>query len=150
MKALYIILPLLLLLGCAGQQIMPITETANNQAIAYSAGKLAGMGILKIAPVSDKELQEVFDKMMERNKDVDIIPSTEIVNYFNESVMVLTRYTKDPYGLISDLSVILMIYGAQFDEAGNLFEIMPIPKSVVRFFGMGYDSGRAMILKGVL
>jgi hypothetical protein len=137
----------LLLAGCTAMGNLKIDETATNQAIAYGAGKGMGFAILKLVPDADQDLQTAFDGMMERNKAVKIVSGAEVVAFFSESVLILTRYTKNPYGLISDLSVVLMIYGARYDAAGNMVSINPVPKSVIMFFGLGYDSGRAIVIK---
>jgi hypothetical protein len=44
--------------------------------------------------------------------------------------------------LINDLTVFLALYGGRIGEDGNLTGIQPMPKGVMTFFGMGYDSGR--------
>ena len=132
----------LFFLNCAsnGHQIV-IQETPTHQAIAYGAGKAVGIAVVKLVPSADFYLQEAFDRLMERNASVDTLSSEEVIAFFSECVAIMARHTSNPYGLIEDLSVLLLIFGAQYDAEGNLTAIDPVPKSVVMYFGMGYDSG---------
>ena len=143
---IFIILLALVLAGCPGGTFQ-IQETPTHQAIAYGAGKAMGLVIMRVIPKADEELQGAFDGLMERNKANLIVPPDEAIAYFSESVLILGRFSKNPYGLVGDLSAILLIFGAQYDPAGNLVGIQPVPKSVIMWFGMGYDSGRAAILQ---
>jgi hypothetical protein len=144
---LFLMVVALLFMGCkAGEQIK-VSDTAQHKVMAYAAGNGVGVGVAKLIPAADQELQDAFDKMMDRNRDRTEIPSQEMIDYFSESVLILGRHTDDPHLLIQHLSVLLMIFGAEYDVSGNMTGIDPVPKTVVVFFGMGYDSGMAMVAK---
>lgn len=137
----------LLFMGCAVGEQIKVSDTAQHKVMAYAAGNGVGVGVAKLIPDADQSLQEAFDKLMLRNADVQVIPPQEMIDYFSESILILGRHTDDPYLLIQHLSVLLMIFGAEYDVSGNMVGIDPVPKTVVMFFGMGYDSGMAMVAK---
>lgn len=126
--------------GCAGYKI---TDDANNQAVAYAAGKGIAVAINKYAPKVDKPLGEAWAKFMAANVDKDPVPAAAIVGFYQEAIMILTTQSKDPYGLISDLTFLLSLYGGQIVD-GKLVLAQDIPMRVMKAFELGYKSGRSI------
>jgi hypothetical protein len=118
-----------------------IEDTPTHQAIAYGSGKAVGAAITKFAPEANEDLGKAWDNYMERGKGLDMMPEESTLMFFGEATMIVTLYTGDDYGLLQDLSVLLMIFGAEFDADNEMVSIEPVPMSVLRFFEMGYDSG---------
>ena len=79
---------------------------------------------------------------MERNKGSDEISSEDMVLFYGDAIANLAVFTTDPYGLIGDLGALLTIFGAEFDDSGNMLSIKPIPYMVMKYFEMGYDNGK--------
>lgn len=133
--------------GCAGFQV---TDSANSQMIAYGAGKGVGAAINKYVPKADKPLSEAWGSMMVANAGADPIPAERILAFYQEAVTLLAAQSKDPYGLISDLTAILSIYGGsiEYDETGGMKLVLskPIPLAVAKFFELGYKSGKSAVL----
>lgn len=127
------------MVACSGMQI---NDDAQTQAIAYASGKAMGIGINKLAPAVDKDLTRAWMNMMDRNKEIDMMPAEEILQFYGDMTGVLALHIGDPYGLIQDLGVLLMLFGAEFDIDGEMVSIEPVPMSVLRFFEMGYENGR--------
>ena len=132
------------LVGCAGFQI---GDNPNSQALGYVSGKGMGLAINKLAPKSAPTLEANWKSMMDRNAALDPIPGSEIILYFNQSVLVLVDEVKDPYGLLGDLAALLTIYGAEFATDGQMLSVGDIPKSVANYFQLGYSSGKQLALK---
>ena len=132
---------LVAMIGCSGLQL---DETPQTNATAYLVGKGLGIAVWVLSPVAVEDLETAWDEMMDRNKDVDIIPPEEILKYYGDCVGILALHTNDPYGLIMDLGVLLTIFGAQFNVDGEMIEINPVPKIVLTYFAMGWDNGKAV------
>jgi len=139
----FLLLLLIGLIGCAGFEIK---DSSTHQAIAYASGKAMAIGIIKIVPDADADLGTAWSDMMDRNQGLDMIPSTEILSFYNDSILILTMHAQDPYGLIGDMSAMLMIFGAEFDEEGHMKFIKPVPMPVMIIFEMGYNNGKRVAM----
>jgi len=142
MKKLIAVIALFALTGCAG---WTITDDANTQAIAYASGKTTGALINKFAPKADKPLGEAWIGMMTSNAGADPIPAASIVAFYQQAILLLAAESKDPYGLISDLTMLLSIYGGVLTNDGTLILVQPIPLRVAKAFELGYKSGKSAV-----
>jgi len=129
-----------LLTGCAGWTIV---DDSNNQAIAYAAGKGIAIGINKYAPKADEPLSNAWVNMMTANAGKDPVLASTIISFYQESIVLLTAQSKDPYGLISDLTFLLSLYGGQIVD-GKIILAQDIPLRVMKAFELGYKSGRSI------
>lgn len=139
---LEVVLMVALLAGCAG---WTITDDANTQAIAYGAGKGVGAAVNKFVPKADKPLSDAWVSMMTSNAGADPIPAERIVAFYQEAVLLLSAQSKDPYGIISDLTMLLSIYGGSLNADGQLILAQPIPLKVAKAFELGYKSGKSAV-----
>jgi hypothetical protein len=140
----------LIMAGCTNGNFQ-IKETATHQAIAYGSGKVMGIAVNEKLRDADGPLSIVWVDFMERNEGLDMVPPTEVLILFNDSIATIALYTShDPYGLITDLGVLLLIFGAQYSDTGEMTAIQPVPRSVLVFFGMGYANGRAFVTQKLL
>ena len=80
---------------------------------------------------------------MTANAGADPIPAEKIVAFYQESVILLAAESKDPYGLIGDLTMLLSIYGGSLTADGKMVLAQPIPLRVAKAFELGYKSGRS-------
>lgn len=128
--------------GCAGWQI---GDDANTQAIAYASGKGVGMLVNQYAKKADAPLTAAWVEMIEANDGADPIPASSIIAFYQESIMLLSAQSPDPYGLISDLTMLLSIYGGVLTENGQLVLAQPIPLRVAKAFELGYKSGKSAV-----
>jgi hypothetical protein len=141
MKKLVILLVVVgFLSACAGYKI---TDDTNAQAVAYAAGKGIAIAVNKYAPKADKPLGEAWVNLMAVNADKDPVPATSIMNFYYNAITILTPQAKDPYGLISDLTFLLSLYGGQIVD-GNLYLAQDVPLRVMKAFELGYKSGRSL------
>jgi hypothetical protein len=129
----------ILLTGCAGWEI---TDSSTNQVMAYASGKGMGLAINTIIPDVDADLGVAWNKMMDAHAGADLMPADALLGFYNECIGIISLHTADPYGLIQDMGVLLTVYGADFDDQGNMIGIQPVPMSIMQFFEMGYDNGR--------
>ena len=135
----------LIMFGCADMQIK---ETSTHRAIAYSAGRAMAIGIYKIDPLIDQDLTSAWVEMMERNEGKLEISSEEVMMFYNKCIMLMTRFTNDPYGLLGDLGYFLTIFGAEFAEDTKMMvAIQPVPMVIMKDFENGYDYSRMLIRK---
>lgn len=142
MKRFFAVLMLFgLLAGCSG---LPITDDVNNQAIGYAAGKGIGFAINKFAPKADQKLSEAWVNMMTANAGRDHVPAAAIMGFYQESILLLSAEVKDPYGLISDLTFFLSLYGGTVIN-GQLTLAKDVPLAVMKAFELGYKSGKAAV-----
>jgi hypothetical protein len=142
MKRLIAVLMLFgLMAGCSG---IPITDDVNNQAIAYAAGKGIGFAINKYAPKADPKLSEAWAHMMTSNAGTDPVPAAAIMGFYQESILLLSAEVKDPYGLISDLTFFLSLYGGAVVN-GQLTLAKDVPLIVMKAFELGYKSGKSAV-----
>jgi hypothetical protein len=134
--------------GCAtnGDQIK-INDSATHQVLSYASGKGMAIGINELYPDVDAELTAAWEDMMEKNKGQEMVAPEDMVYFFNDCISIIGVETDDPYGLIGDLGALLLIFGAEFSEGGQMLNVEPIPMSVLTFFGMGYANGRRVALK---
>jgi len=139
MKKFAILLTLILLVGCSG---LKINNDSTTQTMAYFAGKGVAIAVNTIVPEVDTELTRAWKALIERNQGKEEIPADQMVLFYNDCISIISIHTADPYGLIQDLGVLLTIYGAQFNEAGDLIAMSPVPMTVMNFFGMGWGNGR--------
>lgn len=130
----------LMLSGCAG---WTITDDANTQAIAYASGKGVGLLVNQYAKKADGPLSTAWVNMIASNAGADPIPSEKIVAFYQEAIALLGQQSKDPYGLISDLTMLLSIYGGSLTADGKLVLAQPIPLRVAKAFELGYKSGKS-------
>jgi len=144
MRKFTILLTLVMLIGCAG---MKISNDSTTQTMAYFSGKGMGVAINTIVPDVDADLTKAWESLMARNQGVEEIPADQMIIFYNDCVGIIALHTADPYGLIQDLGVLLTIYGAQFNESGDLIGMQPVPMVVMNMFGMGYSNGRMVALR---
>jgi hypothetical protein len=129
--------------GCGQLQI---ESTATNQAIAYAAGKGMGLGINKRVPEADADLSKAWVDMMAKNTGQAMISAIAMVGFYNDVLVIIALHSKDPYGLIGDLGAVLLIFGAEFNQEGNMGSINPVPMIVMKFFEIGYKNGRMVAM----
>ena len=129
-----------ILYGCAGEQIK-ISETGTNKAIAYGAGKAMGFAIVSLDEELDSNLSIAWRTMMAEQTDGEV-SSTDMILFYNLCISLIAGYTDDPYGLIGDLGAMLMIFGAEYSDEGQLALIQPVPVEVLKWFEAGYKNGR--------
>ena len=142
MKKLIISVCLILLVGCSGLQI---EDTATHKAIAYASGKAMAIGIIKVKPEVDPKLTGQWIELMRANLKNEIVPPSEMITFYNKSVLTIFNIYSDPYGLLGDLAALLTIYGATLDEDNKtMIGIQPVPYAVLEFFEMGYANGRTV------
>lgn len=142
-KMIGILIAALMVVGCAG---LEISDNANSKATAYVSGKGLGFAINSVIPEVDGDLSEAWDKMIERNDGAEMVSSENILQFYNECIGIIALHTSDPYGLIADLGVLLMLFGGEFGTGGELVSIEPVPLVVLQYFSMGYDNGRMVAL----
>lgn len=130
-----------LLLACTGIQI---NESAGYQAIAYASGRAMGLAINKISAELDGVLTDRWGRFMDQNTTA-MIPPEETLQLFSDFSMQVVLHIDNPYGLLGDLAALLSIFGAEYDEDGELVNIQPVPKIVFMQFGNGYAASRAQI-----
>jgi hypothetical protein len=86
--------------------------------------------------------------MMERNEGKAEITPEEVILFYNKCLMLMTRYTDDPYGLVGDLGYFLTIFGAEFaEENKTMIGVQPVPMILMKDFEIGYAYSR-MLVKG--
>ena len=150
----FLILACTILTSCA--EFQKTENNAIHKTLAYASGKAFAITINKLtAPCTeenydcvDANLTNAWVNLMERNGTLETIPTVEMIAFYNECVQILASPVKDPYGLMGDLSTLLMIYSAEFDNFnGYMVAIRPVPIEIMRFFEMGYDSGRKIARK---
>lgn len=138
-----------LIAGCTGLQI---SDSANNQAIAYASGKGVGAAINKYVPQVDKQLSTAWGDMMVSNNGADPIAVEKIMAFYQEAIMLISSQSKDPYGLLSDLTMFLAIYGGsiEYNETGGMTLVIakPVPLKVAKAFEFGYKSGKSAVMWG--
>lgn len=138
------LITLLMIVGflssCAGYKV---PDDTNAQAVAYAAGKGIAIAVNKYAPKADKPLGEAWVNLMTTNAGKDPVPAASIIAFYQESIMILTAQSKDPYGLISDLTFLLSLYGGQITD-GKMVLAQDVPLRVMKAFELGYKSGRSL------
>lgn len=142
-KIAFLMMAVFVLSGCAAWQTWTIPNDPNTQAIAYGAGKGVGVAVMRYAPKADAPLSTAWVEMMASNAGGDPIPAEKIQAFWQQAVMLLAQQTNDPYGLISDLTMLISIYGGFVDENGKLVLGKPVPLAVARAFELGYQSGKS-------
>lgn len=139
-----------MLSGCAGWSNWTIPDDANSQMISYAAGKGVGAAVNKYVPKVDKPLGEAWGNMMVANDGADPIPAERVVAFYQEAIALIGGQSKDPYGIISDLTMVLSIYGGsiQYNDTGGMVLVLskPIPLKVAKAFELGYKSGKSAVL----
>lgn len=133
---------LMALTGCAG---WTVPDDANTQAIAYASGKGVGMLVNQYAKKADAPLSEAWAGMMVANAGADPIPADRIVTFYQDAILLLGQQSKDPYGIISDLTMLLSIYGGSLTADGQMLLAQPIPLRVAQAFELGYKSGKSAV-----
>lgn len=128
------------LTGCSGWQI---SDDANTQAIAYASGKGVGLLVNQYAKAADGPLGDAWVDMMTANAGADPIAPEKIVAFYQQSIVALAAESKDPYGLVGDLTMLLSIYGGSLSADGKMMLAQPIPLRVAKAFELGYKSGRS-------
>jgi hypothetical protein len=145
--AILIILLVPFILGnstCTGLQV---EDDATYQVLGYASGKGMGYAFARfvskgdLSQASEDRLNEAWDNMMNENASADPVDPKLVTKFFNYSLFVLAGEIGDPYGAIQDLGVLLTIYGAQYDDQGQLIGIQPVPLTVMEMFEMGYVNG---------
>lgn len=143
MNKLFLILIALSLIGCGGLQI---SDSATDKTIAYVAGKGMGFTVNDLYPQLDADLSATWQEMMAAHKNNSINSYEYFLDWYNSTMQVILLEFNDPYGLVSDLSTLLTLFGAEFNEKGELINIEEIPYDTLVYFEMGYKSGRNLAL----
>lgn len=140
----------LILSGCAG---LSVSDSPENKVLAYASGKAFAITIHKLtAPCTieqscaDADLTTAWVDLMDRTETMTEIPAAEMIAFYSESVGIIAAPVNDPYGLIGDLTILLTIYSASF-ENGEMVSIKPVPRDIMTFFGKGYSAGRKVARK---
>jgi len=143
MKKIIMLLAMVALVaGCSGMQI---TGDANNQAMAYIAGKSMAIGIYKVQPKAAPPIEQAWMDMMGRNYGLAEIPASEMQGFFNDVLLKqIPTLKNDPYGLSGDLAFFATLYGAQFNPLGQMETVKSIPMITARAFQAGYEGGRSV------
>jgi len=134
----------LFFISCSGLSIQ------NQQSAAYFAGKGMGAGINEFVPTLDGSLGVAWTGLMRRNQGLEVVPADEIILFYNECLSAIAKQVGDPAGLLGDLAVLTAIYGGQFAKDGKLIAIQPIEMSTLKYFELGYKSGKGAVLRSVL
>ncbi len=143
-KLLCALFCILILSGCSGFQV---TGDSNNQAMGYLAGKGMAIGIYKVAPKAAPPVEQAWMDMMGRCSTMTEIPAAEMQGFFNSVLLKeIPTLKNDPYGLSGDLAFFATLYGAQYNPAGEMVAVQPIPMVVARAFQVGYEGGRSVAL----
>lgn len=149
-SVLMVIFAVVFLSGCAGWYGWVIPDDANSQMIAYAAGKGVGAAVNKYVPKVDKPLGEAWGNLMVANNGADPIPAEKIMAFYLEAIGMIGSQSKDPYGIISDLTMVLSIYGGsiEYNDTGGMVLVLskPIPLKVAKAFELGYKSGKSAVL----
>ena len=124
-----------------------IDDSATYQAISYSAGKAMAIGINRLVPQVDADLSAAWTDLMQSGAGQENIEPPQLLIFYNDMIQIISRHTDDPYGLIGDLGVFLMIFGAQYSGEGNLISIESVPMDVMKMFERGYISGRMVVIR---
>lgn len=142
-----LIMAMLVMVSCTGMTTsdMPISSDAVSKAVCYAAGKGMGYGINKLSPEADKELGGAWKNFMERVSPMQTVPSDEVIHLYTELTMILSSHVNDPYGLLGDLSAMLMIFNAEFSGEGTLIKIDSVPVIYLRLFELGYIGGKRIV-----
>lgn len=144
MKKLLIFGIIIMVCGCSGFQI---TDTTNNKAIAYLAGKGMAIGIYKIIPKAAPPVEQAWMDMMGRSYNLPEISSQEFLGFFNDVLLKeIPTLKNDPYGLSGDLAFFLTLYGAEFSPDGIMTTVKPVPMPVAKAFQAGYEGGRSVAI----
>ena len=142
-RGLGLLVVLMFFAACAGTGVnLQVNDDNNTLAIAYAAGKAMGFGINKLVPEVDPDLTSAWSDMMKANIDNPMVSTDAMLMFYNQCLGAIALHTSDPYGLMGDLGIFLMIYGAQFDVDGNMIGIQPVPYKVLKYFELGYVGGR--------
>lgn len=144
-KTAIVFLTVFLLSSCSSMQI---EDTATHKAIAYASGKAMAIGIVKLKPEADAKLTEQWIDLMRNNLNNELVPASDMIAFYNQSILTIFNIYSDPYGLLGDLAALLTIYGAQLDDDGKtMLGIEPVPYAILEFFEMGYANGRTVARK---
>jgi len=146
-RGISIIAILLFLIGCVGCGGLQISDSATDKTIAYVAGKGMGFTVNDLYPQLDADLSETWQEMMAAHKNNSINSYEYFLDWYNSTMQVIMLEFNDPYGLVSDLSTLLTLFGAEFNDKGELINIEEIPYDVLVYFEQGYKSGRNLALK---
>ena len=143
MRTLIALLSIVALFGCGQFQLK---DDAIGNSTGYFAGKGMGIAINEKAPNSVSALEKNYDEFMARTSEMSIVPPEESMKLYTSSILILSLETKDPYGLVSDLTFLLSQFGGKLVPVpgGNpvLTGLLPIPRAVYQSFEFGYDSGK--------
>ena len=130
--------------GCSGFQL---SSDTNHQAMAYLAGKGTAVAVYKISPKAAPPIEQGWMDLMGRCNLMTEIPAAEMQQFFNGIMLKNVPAMKgDPYGLAGDLAFFSTLYGAQFNPAGEMVMVQPIPMVTARAFQIGYEGGRSVAL----
>lgn len=141
LMALFIMVALVA--GCSSMQI---SGDANNQAMAYLAGKGMAIGVYKVQPKAAPTIEQSWMDMMGRCYNMAEIPAAEMQGFFNDVLLKnIPTLKDDPYGLSGDLAFFATLYGAQF-SGGTMTAVKPIPMIVAKAFQAGYEGGRSIAI----
>ena len=144
----FLLIGMMFLLSSCSLSGGQITESSRDQILAYGSGRAMGFAVKALeikgyyGPGLQEDLAKSWDGLIERNKGVQIVPSEEIIIFYNDVVMIIAKHKADKYGLINDLAMILTIYSAEMDiNTGEMIKINPVPIVILSRFEFGYDSG---------
>lgn len=146
MSAILIIVLAPFLMGnstCTGTQIK---DEPLYMSLAYGAGAGIAGAVINLVPDSDSQLGRYWNEMMQKTGENEAVSSEDLALFYNQSLLTFAGYTNDPHGVIQHLSALTLIFGAQFNEAGQMTFIQPVPVNVMKWFQTGYITQRRIEL----
>jgi len=142
-KLFFVLLAIVFLSGCGSFQLK---DDAVGNSTGYFAGKGMGIAVNEKAPNSVPALEKNYDEFMARTALMEMVTPEESMQLYTSSIMILALETKDPYGLVSDLTFLLSQFGGKLVPVPGgdpiLTGLLPIPRAVYVSFEFGYDSGK--------
>lgn len=140
---LIVLIIALVFIGCSGLQI---SDSASDKTIAYVAGKGIGFSVNDLYPQLDAELSATWVEMMEAHKNNSVSSYDYFLDWYNSTIQVIALEFNDPYGIVSDIATLMALFGAEYNDQGELINIQEIPYETLLYFEMGYQSGRSLAL----
>lgn len=145
--SLFIVIGIMMFQGCTNGKSLVIRDNQTHKTVAYFAGKGMGFGVNHYLPQIDADLTREWEYVMQKNSHNDFVPPEDMLGLFNSFISIASVYSEDPFGLVGDLGVMTMIYGAEFDDSGKMTRVDPVPMVTMRLFGMGYANGKRQALR---
>jgi len=144
MKKLIILIICLAFMGCANG--FQINDSAAHQITAYTSGRAMGLAICNLSPALDESLKIVADDFMAKNVEA-IIPAAKIIELHTSFLMQATLHIDNPYGLVSDFTMLLTIFGGELGPGGELLAVSDVPRIILVQFRAGYAVSRMNVAR---